>query len=193
VIDMHPESDFKAKLNHNDDDYVQQFADFWRALAKHYSSWDADRLFFEVLNEPEFRDRNLWAGVQAKLVAAIRDGAPKHTIIAAGANWSSDDELVVMETLRDPNVIYNFHFYEPFSVHSSRRRLDFLQRALDTGAALSLDTRVSSGGCRNRARPALSPANYPLRSGPLERRAHGSGSQSGGRMGQAARRAGGLQ
>ena len=114
VIDIHPESDFKAKLNHNDDDYVQQFADFWRALAKHYSSWDADRLFFEVLNEPEFRDRNLWAGVQAKLVAAIRDGAPKHTIIAAGANWSSDDELVVMETLRDPNVIYNFHFYEPF-------------------------------------------------------------------------------
>src|SRR5262249_31581918 len=114
VIDMHPESDFKAKLVHNDDDYVQQFADFWRALAKHYSTWDNDRVFFEVLNEPEFRDRNQWAGVQAKLVAAIRDGAPQNTIIAAGANWSSDDELVVMETLHDPNVIYNFHFYEPF-------------------------------------------------------------------------------
>lgn len=114
VIDMHPESDFKAKLVSNQDDYVQQFADFWRALAKHYSTWDADRVFFEVLNEPEFKDRNQWAGVQAKLVAAIREGASQHTIIAAGANWSSDDELVVMETLHDSNVIYNFHFYEPF-------------------------------------------------------------------------------
>ena len=114
VIDMHPESDFKAKLARNDDEYVQQFADFWRALAKHYSTWDTDRVFFEVLNEPEFRDRNQWAGVQAKLVAAIREGAPQNTIIAAGANWSSDDELIVMETLHDSNVIYNFHFYEPF-------------------------------------------------------------------------------
>ena len=95
---MHPESDFKAKLVSNQDDFVQQFADFWRALAKHYPSWDSDRVFFEVLNEPEFSDRNQWAGVQAKLVNAIREGAPQHTIIAAGANWSSDDELVFMET-----------------------------------------------------------------------------------------------
>jgi aryl-phospho-beta-D-glucosidase BglC (GH1 family) len=114
VIDLHPESDFKAKLVSNQDDFVQQFADFWRALAKHYSTWDSDRVFFEVLNEPEFRDRNLWAGVQQKLVNAMREGAPQHTIIAAGANWSSDDELVFMEPLHDSNVIYNFHFYEPF-------------------------------------------------------------------------------
>jgi endoglucanase len=114
VIDLHPESDFKAKLVSNQDDFVQQFADFWRALAKHYSTLDSDRVFFEVLNEPEFRDRNLWFGVQAKLVNAIREGAPQNTIIAAGANWSSDEDLVVTETLHDPNVIYNFHFYDPF-------------------------------------------------------------------------------
>ena len=112
VIDMHPESDFKAALR-NDDDFVQQFADFWRALAEHYSSWDADRVFFEILNEPEFTDRYRWLGVQAKLAAAIRQGAPKNAIIAAGARWSADDELVFLEPLPDPNVIYNFHFYEP--------------------------------------------------------------------------------
>jgi len=113
VIDLHPESEFKARINRNEDDMVQQFADFWRALARHYSSWDADRVFFEVLNEPEFNDRNRWYGVQAKVVGAIHEGAPQHTIIAAGANYSSDDELVSMEPLRDPNIIYNFHFYEP--------------------------------------------------------------------------------
>ncbi len=112
VIDLHPESDFKARLT-KDDGFVQAFADFWRALARHYSTWDAESVFFEILNEPEFGDRYRWFGVQAKLATAIREGAPRHTIIAAGARWSDDDDLVFLEPLRDTNVIYNFHFYEP--------------------------------------------------------------------------------
>jgi endoglucanase len=112
VIDLHPESDFKARLT-KDDEFVERFADFWRALAAHYSMWDADRVFLEILNEPEFTDRYRWLGVQVKLAAAIREGAPRHTIIAAGARWSDDDDLVFQEPLHDPNVIYNFHFYEP--------------------------------------------------------------------------------
>jgi aryl-phospho-beta-D-glucosidase BglC (GH1 family) len=112
VIDLHPESDFKARLN-KDDTFVEEFSDFWRALARHYSSWNPDRVFFEILNEPEFTDRYRWYGVQAKLATAIREGAPKQTILAAGARWSNDDELVFLEPLSDSNVIYNFHFYEP--------------------------------------------------------------------------------
>src|SRR5271169_1207884 len=38
-IDMHPDSDFKAKLA-KEDDAVERFADFWRTVAQHYSSWD---------------------------------------------------------------------------------------------------------------------------------------------------------
>lgn len=112
VIDIHPESDFKSKLA-QDDTFVEQFSDYWRALAKHYSNLDPDRVFFEILNEPEVRDRYRWYGIQAKLAAAIREGAPQHTIIAAGAQWSADDQLLFLEPLRDPNVVYNFHFYEP--------------------------------------------------------------------------------
>jgi len=112
IIDVHPDSDFKARLT-KEDDFVERFADFWRALAQHYSAWDADRVFLEILNEPEFSDRYRWLGVQMKLAVAIREGAPGLTIIAAGARWSNDDELVFAEPLRDANVIYNFHFYEP--------------------------------------------------------------------------------
>jgi len=112
ILDMHPDSDFKAKLVQRDDE-VEQFSDFWRALARHYSTYDPEMVYFEILNEPEFRDRYRWAGVQAKLAAAIRDGAPKHTIIAAGANWSDIDDLLELTPLSDPNVIYNFHFYDP--------------------------------------------------------------------------------
>jgi endoglucanase len=111
-IDMHPDSDFKAKLA-KEDDFVERFSDFWYMVAQHYSSWDSDRIFFEILNEPEMRDPYRWYGVEAKLAAAIRRGAPSNTIIAAGARWDDDDDLVFLEPLPDPNVVYVFHFYEP--------------------------------------------------------------------------------
>jgi endoglucanase len=112
ILDMHPDSDFKQKLV-ADDSFVEQFEDFWRGFAHHYSGTNPDLVFFEVLNEPEFRDRYRWEGVQSRLAAAIREGAPVHTIIVAGANWSADNELLFIEPLHDPNIIYNFHFYDP--------------------------------------------------------------------------------
>jgi endoglucanase len=112
IIDMHPDSDFKESLV-KDDSFVEGFEDFWRAIAKHYANTSPDMVFFEILNEPEFHDRYRWEGVQSRLAMAIREGAPQHSIIAAGANWSSENELLFMEPLRDSNIIYNFHFYDP--------------------------------------------------------------------------------
>jgi endoglucanase len=112
IIDMHPESDFKQKLA-TDDGFVEQFADYWRALARHYSTTNPELVSFEILNEPEFKDRYRWEGVQTKLAVAIREGAPQHTIIVAGAYWSSENELLFFDPLRDGNIIYNFHFYDP--------------------------------------------------------------------------------
>src|SRR5712691_5455567 len=112
IIDMHPDSDFKQKLV-ADDSFVEQFEDYWRQLARHYSTKNPDLVSFEILNEPEFHDRYRWQGVQSKLAVAIREGAPQHTIIVAGAYWSSENELLFSDPLRDSNIIYNFHFYEP--------------------------------------------------------------------------------
>jgi endoglucanase len=112
VIDIHPDDDFKEKLT-GDDVFVQQFADFWRALAKHYAGLDPERVFFEIINEPEITDPYRWQGIQNKLATSIREGAPEHTIIATGGQYSNDDQLLLLEPLRDVNVIYNFHFYYP--------------------------------------------------------------------------------
>jgi hypothetical protein len=59
------------------------------------------------------RDHYRWNGIQARLAVAIREGAPQQTIIVEGARWADDDDLMFIEPLRDANVIYNFHFYEP--------------------------------------------------------------------------------
>jgi aryl-phospho-beta-D-glucosidase BglC (GH1 family) len=109
---MHPDSELKQRLA-KEDDFVERFADFWRMIAARYASYDPERVFFEIMNEPEMRDAYRWYGVETKLAAAIRQAAPSNTILAAGAKWDDDDDMIFLEPLRDPNVIYVFHFYEP--------------------------------------------------------------------------------
>ena len=112
VLDIHPSDEFKIKLR-TDDRHVEAFAQFWRSLAGHLARRDPERLFLEILNEPMVEDAYRWMGIQARVAAAIRDGAPRHTIIATGPRWSAVDQLLLIEPLADRDVIYTFHLYEP--------------------------------------------------------------------------------
>ncbi|MDT5121824.1 MAG: endoglucanase [Acidobacteriota bacterium] len=112
IVDIHPSDEFKIRLR-TDDRAVANFIGFWRALAQHLSARDPERVFLEILNEPMAEDAYRWIGIQARVTAAIREGAPRHTIIATGARWSAVDQLLLLEPLADRNVIYAFHFYEP--------------------------------------------------------------------------------
>lgn len=112
VLDLHPSDELKIKLR-TDDRAVAALADFWRALARHVSARDPERLFLEIMNEPMAEDPFRWMGIQARVAAAIREGAPRHTIVATGPRWSSVEQLLLIEPVADRNVVYNFHFYEP--------------------------------------------------------------------------------
>jgi len=111
-IDIHPESDYKTKVRETSDG-VERFVMLWRKLAAHYATRDPEKVFFEIMNEPEVRDPYRWAGIQARAAAAIREVAPHNTIIATGPNWSGIADLLTQQPLADGNVIYTFHFYEP--------------------------------------------------------------------------------
>ncbi len=112
IVDIHPSDEFKLRLK--DDRQVENFAKFWRALAEHLSTRDPELVSFETINEPMVEDPYRWYGIQSKLVAAIRAGAPNHTIIASGYRWSGLWELLALEPYADRNIIYNFHYYDPF-------------------------------------------------------------------------------
>ena len=112
IIDIHPAGEFNRELN-NSDTHVRDFAMFWRALAKNFSTYDPDRLFLELMNEPEVQDTYRWMGIQQTVEAAMREGAPQHTIIVSGPRWSGLPDLLTIMPIPDQNVIYNFHYYEP--------------------------------------------------------------------------------
>lgn len=114
IVDIHPADEFKVRLNSNNHQ-IEAFGKFWRALAQHLSTRDPERVFLEVINEPMVEDGYRWFGMQGKLISAIREGAPNHTIIASGHRWSGLPELLFLQPYADRNIIYNFHFYEPFT------------------------------------------------------------------------------
>jgi len=111
-IDLHPEDSYKQQLR-TSDYQVDELTKLWRKLAAHYANRDPNLVFFEILNEPEVSDPYRWMGIQERLAAAIRQAAPRHTIIATGPNYSGIQDLLSLHPLADGNVIYNFHFYEP--------------------------------------------------------------------------------
>ncbi|MGA3046494.1 MAG: cellulase family glycosylhydrolase [Terracidiphilus sp.] len=111
-IDLHPEDAYKQRIKAGDEG-VDRMVMLWRRLAAHYATRDPERVFFEIMNEPEVSDPYRWAGIQARVAAAIREVAPHNTIIATGPNYSGIADLLTQHPLSDENVIYNFHFYEP--------------------------------------------------------------------------------
>lgn len=113
IVDVHPSNAFKRQLR-SEDAAVTRFCALWSALAGHYAQTDPDRVFFEVLNEPEFENMQQWNAVQTRAIAAIRQAAPHHTIIATAQRYSGLTDLLTLEPVADPNVIYTFHDYEPF-------------------------------------------------------------------------------
>lgn len=96
-------------------EFIDTYIQFWAAFAAHLRPFDPERVFLEPMNEPVFQDNiQAWPPIQERLIAAIRENAPDHTIIATGARWSNLNTLLALEPLDDPNIVYNFHFYEPF-------------------------------------------------------------------------------
>jgi aryl-phospho-beta-D-glucosidase BglC (GH1 family) len=112
VLDIHPEENWIAQLKQGDDG-VERFCAFWVAFAGHFAGTDPEKVFFEVMNEPTLQDLYRWQGIQARAVARIRVVAPKHTLIATASMYSGIDSLLAMEPVRDENVIYTFHDYQP--------------------------------------------------------------------------------
>ncbi len=85
----------------------------WTQMAEHYKDRSA-YLYYEVLNEPHGIDDAIWLTIQRHVVDAIRGVDRERKIIIGPAGWNSYNNLKYMSGSRDRNLIYTFHFYDPF-------------------------------------------------------------------------------
>ncbi len=121
TINLHSYYSATDSLLANDPLYADKIAAYWKAVAGYFKKYPADKLFFEVYNEPHATAAGLttkpaswWQDVQGKLVAAIREVTTTHSIIVGGEGWNSIGGLLQVVPYNSPNIIYNFHTYDPF-------------------------------------------------------------------------------
>jgi hypothetical protein len=100
-----------------DDPMFARYLALVRDVAVQLTRFEPSRCAFEPLNEPPQEcAAATWPVMQAAIVRAVRAVAPHLTVVVTGACGSMIAGLETLDptSIGDGNVIYTFHFYEPY-------------------------------------------------------------------------------
>lgn len=139
-----------------------------KMLAAALSGTGDDVIALEPVNEPPGPCASAaWGRLQAALLADVRAVAPRLTVIATGACGSqiAGLEALALDALRDPRLLFTFHFYEPYLFsHQGARWMSgepmyrYLDRVPWPSSAGSLDEAVSAFDAHIAVDATLGPA-----------------------------------
>lgn len=85
----------------------------WLQMALHFKD-RSQYILYEVLNEPHGIADQLWNTIQLNVIDKIRSVDTRHTIVVGPASWNSYNNLANLPRYTDTNLLYTFHFYDPF-------------------------------------------------------------------------------
>ncbi len=109
LLDYHATSDETFTDPNLEDSLIKM----WSQMAEHYKD-HSNFILYEIINEPHDISDAKWNAIQQNVLQTIRTIDTKHTIIVTPAGWGSYNNLDDMPVLDDDNIIYSFHFYDPF-------------------------------------------------------------------------------
>lgn len=96
------------------DSKIQEKCAFiWRTLAKRYLGKVNRFIVFELLNEVHDPESYNWIKLYKMLVQEIRKIDSERMILIGTNEANSPFRFAELEVLNDPNIVYNFHFYDP--------------------------------------------------------------------------------
>ena len=111
VINVHHFDD----LYRDPDAHEARLLALWKQIAAHYRD-RSDRLFFELLNEPNGKlTDERWNAMIPKVLEVVRATNPERVVIVGPGHWNglnSLDKLTLPE--KDRRLIVTFHYYNPF-------------------------------------------------------------------------------
>jgi endoglucanase len=85
----------------------------WIQMARHFRN-RSNLVLYEVQNEPHGISDAVWNAIQGRAIAAIRGEDAFHAIVVGPAEWNGYGNLAAMPAYADTNLVYTFHFYDPF-------------------------------------------------------------------------------
>jgi endoglucanase len=111
VIDLH-HTEYDRSIP--DADTAERMVNLWVRIAERYKNTNPEKVFFELRNEPNKMDETAWRWQAEQIIKYIRPIAPKHTLVIGFTEWNSRKQMIVSKPFSDPNIIYTFHYYDPF-------------------------------------------------------------------------------
>jgi endoglucanase len=100
-----------------------RFVSIWGQIAQRYKNQPADRVLFELYNEPNPGKQNTatsgcsasrWNALLKRAFAEVRKTNPDRFIVIGPVMWNSADSLKDLQPPDDPRVIVTIHNYSPF-------------------------------------------------------------------------------
>lgn len=86
---------------------------FWQTIAARYADRGDVIYGYDLLNEPHEVDPDTWLALAQRIIDAIREIDPYHTVIVEGTDFADPKAFSSLVPVDDDNVIYSFHFYYP--------------------------------------------------------------------------------
>jgi endoglucanase len=86
----------------------------WSQIAKRYKNTNPEKVFFELRNEPHDIKAEEWRAQAEEIIKAIRPIVPNHTLVVGFHEWNGRQALIDSKPFADANIIYTFHYYDPF-------------------------------------------------------------------------------
>jgi endoglucanase len=113
-LDLHPGDRFNRLHREEPETSLQEMKDAWADLARIIRRYPAEKVFAELLNEPDI-DADRWQTEAQQLAGFVRGLLPHTTLIVGPVNWQRADSLPGFVPLDDLNVVYAIHMYDPMA------------------------------------------------------------------------------
>ena len=143
IVDMHPNSRHEkwgqyAIAAGTQTPVFRKYAQTVSEFARRLKQFGNENVALELLNEPRV-DCDNEAGrqqlhtIMRELIKSARSSAPEMSLVVSGGCVSSIEGLISLnpKALEDGNLIYTFHFYEPFAfTHQGAKFVPWSERYL---------------------------------------------------------------
>ncbi len=119
ILDLHdfPGNEY-GQMSHpipmlTDPNLTARFVHAWRSLAILLRDWPGRAIMFELFNEISDSTGYLWNDLCAQAARPIREIDDDRLILIGSNHQNSVNYLTQLNLMDDPNIVYNFHYYDP--------------------------------------------------------------------------------
>lgn len=112
IIDNHSANGLSNAQYPKPQEMKQFLQKLWPQIANRYKN-RSNYILYEILNEPQMTNA-AWEPIQKEILKLIRSIDKNRTVVVSGGDWGGLDAMTKLSIIDDDNLIYSFHFYDPF-------------------------------------------------------------------------------